>query len=97
GSKLPECEPDRPFGRVRFAHHQPGASESTRKIAGGDQVCGKAPMVPSAGQQQESAAGSAKRPSPGTTESAKVGKTPAQHGFSARAACPHPAACAGSG
>jgi hypothetical protein len=67
------------------------------KIAGGDQVCGKATMVPSAGQQREGAAGSAKRPSPGTLASAKVGKTPAQHGFSARAACPHPATCAGSG
>lgn len=41
------------------------------KIAGGDQVCGKATMVPSTHQRRESAAGSAKRPPPGTAESVR--------------------------
>ena len=31
GSKLPESQPDRPLGGMRFAHDQPGAPERTRK------------------------------------------------------------------
>jgi uncharacterized protein (TIGR00730 family) len=38
-------------------------------------VCGKATMVPSAGQQRARTVGSAKRPSSGPAESAKVVKT----------------------
>src|ERR1039458_4968942 len=71
--------------------------QNRSKIAGGDQVCGMGTMVPFAGQSRDSAAGSAQRPSAGTAESTKVGKTPAPHGFSVRAACPHPATRVGSG
>ncbi len=31
GSKLPESQPDRPLGGMRFAHDQPGAPERTRE------------------------------------------------------------------
>src|SRR5216684_6892218 len=59
--------------------------------------CCKATTVPSVGQQREGAARSAKLPSSGPAESAKVGKIPVQLGSSTPAACPHPAICAGSG